>query len=190
MTDRAEDSRTKYQVMGVIIGATVVINLAFYFLSQRYFAEREELYGAVTEAHLMSVRGAFAIFTGTTMFGALAATWSPRLVGHAIAALASLVALAAGVQALRADLYPVLGVTLLSVGVLLPFLVRSSLAGSRVGWSFLAATCCVLALVTLFGATKIRTAVGIGLWHSMIIPGMFLVATAALAMIRNRYREA
>lgn len=193
MTERhaaTDDPRARYQVMGIITGATVVLNIAFYFLSQRYFDDRVAMYGAVTPEHMTSVRAAFATFTGATMFGALAATWSPRVVGHGLAGLAGLVALVAGVSAFRSGLHPVLGITLLTVGGVLPFLVRSSLLGSRASWSFLAATCSVLALVTLFGATKIRVAVGLSLWHSMIIPGLFLVATAALAMIRTSYRDA
>ncbi len=41
----------------------------------------------------------------------------------------------------------------------------------------------------LFGSTKVRNVIGIGLWYSMIIPGLLAAATAAVAMIRKQYRD-
>jgi hypothetical protein len=42
----------------------------------------------------------------------------------------------------------------------------------------------------LFGSTKVRGALGIGLWYAMIFPGLLAVATAALLLVRRDYRDA
>ena len=73
--------------------------------------------------------------------------------------------------------------------ILLPLLTWKSYERSRAGWSFLAGMIATLAVVMLFGSTKIRNISGIGLWYAMVIPGLLGVGTAALAMIRRQYRD-
>ena len=76
------------------------------------------------------------------------------------------------------------------VGLLLPLLVWKSYEKNRAGWAFLSGMVAILAVVMLFGSTKVRNVVGIGLWYAMIVPGLLAVGTAALAMIRRSYRDA
>ena len=184
------DPRSATKIAGIIVGVTVVLNVLFIFLSGAYFQDRAAIHGAVSDAEVMSVRMGFAAFSGLTAAGGCAAVFYPRLVGHALPLLASLASFVAAAAGYSKGLHIVLPVTLLLVGVLLPVLVWKSFERSRAGWAFLSGMVGVLAVVMLFGSTKVRNVIGIGLWYSMIIPGLLAVATAALAMIRKQYRDA
>ena len=183
------DPRNATKIAGIVVGVTVVLNVLFIFLSGAYFQDRAAIHGPVSDAEISSVRMGFAVFSGLTAAAACAAVFYPRLVGHALPLLTSLAAFVAAAAGYSKGLHIVLPVTLALVGLLLPLLVWKSYFKSRAGWSFLAGMVGVLAVVMLFGSTKVRNVIGIGLWYSMIIPGLLAVATAALAMIRNQYRD-
>ena len=183
------DPRNATKIAGIIMGVAVVLNVLFMYLSGAYFADRAAIHGPVSDAEITSVRLGFATFSGLTALAACAAVNFPRLVGHGLALLFSLAAFVGAAAGYSKGLHIVLPVALLLVGVLLPLLVWKSMERSRAGWAFLSGMIAVLAVVMLFGSTKVRNVVGIGLWYTMVIPGLLAVATAALTMIRKQYRE-
>lgn len=184
------DPRKAPQIAVIIIGVTVVLNVVFMFLSGAYFSDRAAIHGPVSDAEISSVRIAFATFTGITALAACAAVFRPRLVGHGLALVISIASFVGAAAGHNKGLHIVLPVALGLVGVLLDLLVWKSLEKSRAGWAFLSGMLGVLAVVMLFGSTKVRNITGIGLWYAMIIPGLLAVGTAALAMLRKQYRDA
>ena len=97
---------------------------------------------------------------------------------------------AAALAAIRANLPNVLAITLLAASGIFGFLIeRSMKKKSRAAWSCLVALCLVFGIVMLFAAPKIRGLIGVGLWIAMIVPGAFGIAVAALRLIRADYRE-
>ncbi len=183
------DPRRATQIAVILVGVTVVLNVVFLFLSNAYFADRVAIHGPVGDGEITGVRMGFAVSTGVTALAACAAVFAPRLVAHVLPLLVSLAAFVAAALGYSKGLHVVLPVTLLAVGVLLPLLTWKSYERSRAGWSFLAGMIATLAVVMLFGSTKIRNISGIGLWYAMVIPGLLGVGTAALAMIRRQYRD-
>jgi hypothetical protein len=175
---------------GLVLTCCVLANVAFFFLANRYFEDRTVIYGAESGEHIFQVKLNFAIFTGAIGIGAVLVSLRPRTLGHAIAGVAALASFASGVAALTHDMTPVLPASLLVLGLLMGVLVWRSLEKERAAWAFLMGMTSVLAAVLLFGATKVRTVLDIGLWTALIIPGLLAVATVALAMIRDDYREA
>jgi hypothetical protein len=177
------------QLATVIAIAAVLMNVAFYFLSDAYFTDRVKRLGDPELARLSGARIDFAIFTLVIGAATIKAVISPRLLAHGIPALTGLASLAAGIAAFASDLSLVLPFTLLVVAGVFELLVRQSLRRSRVAWACLSALCIVYCVVTLFGAPKIRSLLGVGMWIAMIVPGLLAVATAALRMVREDYRE-
>jgi hypothetical protein len=178
------------QIAGIIGVAVLLTNVAFYFLSGMYFGDRAAIYGGVTPEHVSGVRMAFGVFTGSVGVAAILASWQPMLIGHFIAAVAGIGALLAGVLAMASAVTPVLPAALIVSSLVIGLLVWKSLDRSRAAWAFLVGMTAMLAAVLLFGSTKIRGALDIGLWTALIIPGMLAVATVALAMVRSEYRDA
>lgn len=189
MTERVPPQRRVLQFSVIVLVITLLLNVLVYFVADDYYRSRAGSSGAVPADLLWKTRAAFALFSGLTGLVAVAAVWSPRVIGHGIPALAVLASFAAGIAAARADYHPVLPASLIVIAVVLVELIRSSLKGSRAGWAFLASMCGVLATVTLFGSTKVRNALDIGLWHAMLIPGVLAGATAALILASDRYRD-
>jgi len=189
MADDVEP-RAAMRISLIVLGVAVVLNAVFMYLSGAYFADRAAIHGPVSDAEIRSVRMAFGVFTGLTALGACAAVYFPRLVAHGIPLATALAAFVAAAAGYSKGLHIVLPVTLLLVGLILPVLVWKSYEKSRAGWAFLSGMIGILAVVMLFGSTKVRNVVGIGLWYAMIVPGLLAVGTAALAMIRRSYRDA
>jgi hypothetical protein len=177
------------QIAWLVLTFCVLLNAAFYFLSDLYFADRATRFGLAELAQINGVRAAFAIFTVLVGVGAAGAAFAPRLIGHGLALAAGVMSLIGSFFAFGQGLPGVLGTTMLVLGGVFPVLVWRSLARSRGAWSFLIATCAVYSLILLFGAPKVRGLLGIGLWHALIAPGMLAVAAAALAMLRGEYQE-
>jgi hypothetical protein len=69
----------------------------------------------------------------------------------------------------------------------MPVLAWHSYHGSRAAWAFLTAMCAVFAVVEVFGAPKVRGALDLSLWLTMILPGLNAVAFAALVSLRADY---
>lgn len=179
-------------VVGAIVAISVItLNAVFLLLSWRYFvSKRADVMAApISDSHIMGVRLAFAAFTATIGAGVVAATVSPRWVGHGIAGALALGSIVAGFFALGTSIPTVLGVALLFLGMMVPLMIWRSLVYSRAAWSFLLSTCAVLGLVLMFGAPKVRGLLGIGLWTAMIIPGMLVLGAVALGLARRDYRE-
>ena len=174
------------QVAVVVAIALVIVNIAFIFLSSWYFTGKRPQ----EAASIGDVRMAFAVFTSLVGAASIIAAISPRTIGHAIASIMGLVSIVAAIGAFARGMTPVLPVTLLVIGGLLPALVMFSMKTSRAAWAFLTSLCGVYGTVLLFGAPKLRGLLDIGLWTALIIPGMLAVATASLVMSRADYRDA
>lgn len=110
-------------------------------------------------------------------------------VGHGLAVLVGLAAFVAGAVALVKSLPPVLGVTLLVLGGMLPVVAHFSWRMSRAAWSVMISTLCVFAAVTLFGSPKIAGIMHIDLGIALLIPIVQVAAVIVLAQIRADYRE-
>ena len=109
--------------------------------------------------------------------------------GHGLPAALGLAALIAAFFAYQSHIQITLTVALLVIGGLLPWVTWLSLHGSRAGWSFLLSLSIVLGVMTLFGAPKVRGALDVSLWLTMILPGLNVVAAAALISLRAEYLE-
>jgi hypothetical protein len=167
----------------VVLIVCAVLNVAFYPLSNLYF-----------ETHLTlipsEIRWAFAQFTFAVGFASFVVALAPRVIGHGLAVGLGLAKVISGFVALATGFTPVLGVALLIGGgtmIALPYF--SYAKHSRAAWSFLAALAGVFGLCLLFGAPKVRSLVGIGLWTTLIFPGLEFVTMTALIMLRGEYRE-
>ena len=112
-----------------------------------------------------------------------------QLMGHGLAVLMGVAALVGGIAAFAKGMQPVMGVTLLVLGGLIPWLTWKSLHLSRPAWSFLIAIVGVIGLVCLFGAPKIRHLLGVDLGFAMIIPCLQLACVIALAKLGSEYQN-
>src|SRR5262245_19111493 len=106
---------------GVIGGAVVLLNVIFYVGSHFYYAGKP---AELAEAG--SARFAFATMTVLIAAMAYAAAVSPRLIGHGLAAGIGFASLISGIAAFATGLSPVIGMTMLVVGGLLPALAYKS----------------------------------------------------------------
>lgn len=170
--------------IGIIAIVVVVVNVFFFIASSSYYSDK------LTAPHeLMNVRMAFAVTSVIVGVMAFAASMAPYIVGHGLALVAGIAALVGGIAAFIGGLPPVLGITMVIIGWLMPLMAFMSLKHSRVGWSFLTSLLTVFALVTFFGAPKVRNMLHIGMWYAMVIPGLLSVAVVALALVRGEYRD-
>jgi hypothetical protein len=176
--------RQPLQLVGVIVATASLLNIAFWLMSSFYVKDKPQV-----ALELTSIRIAFGTLSVVVSGMSFVAALAPRLIGHGLAGITAIAALVGGVSALIGTLPPVLGVTMLVLGLVLPLLVWGSLIESRSAWAFLISILTVLAVVTFFGAPKVRHVLGIGLWHALIIPGLMTVAVIALSMLRDEYRS-
>ena len=172
------------QLLG-IIGIVLIATNAFFFLASNSYAKDHLL----ANNDLMATRIAFAISSIIVGMSAFAAAYEPKLVGHGFGFLLALASFVGGIGAFIGHLPPVLGITMLIVGVLTGILAFHSMRGSRVAWSFLTSLMTVMGIVTLFGAPKVRNLLHIGLWYAIVIPGVLAVGVVALGLIRRDYRD-
>ncbi len=187
--ERPTNQKQAMQIAGLVVTACVITNIAFYFLSNLYFEDRAAQFGVATSEQVFSVRLAFAVFTASIGLASIIAALAPWSVAHAITGAAGAMSLFGAVGAFSRGMTPVLGASLLVLGIAFPLLTWRSLLRARAAWSVLIALCSVYGVVLLFGAPKVRGILGIGLWTALIIPGMLTVGTVALAMVSDRYRE-
>lgn len=129
----------------------------------------------------------FLAFTTLVAGVACAAVFAPRPVGHGLAIVLAAAAIAGGGGAFYKGMTAVLPITLLVAGALMALLAVRSWQGDRAAWSFLVAISAVLFVCLFFGAPKVRGAIGVGIWLALILPGLFAVATVALAVEHERY---
>ena len=110
-------------------------------------------------------------------------------IGHIVPAVLGFGALISAFFAQRTHIQITLTVTLVVVGALLIGLsYASSILRSRAAWSFLISVSIVLGVMTLFGAPKIRTLVGIPMGLALVIPLAFLAVVTMLGAIGHRYK--
>lgn len=185
----AEVARTtlkqRMQMAGVIAGGVFTFNSLFWIASHFYFNDKPLL----EQGDITSVRIAFLTLSLIVAAMAYAAALAPRLIGHGLAVAMGLASLVGGIAALSKGMPPVMGMTMLVLGGVLPWLTWMSLQHKRAAWSFLIAVVAVFGAVCFFGAPKVRHILGIGLWHAMIIPGLQIVCVIALSMLRGEYRD-
>jgi hypothetical protein len=172
------------QLLG-IIGIVLIATNAFFFLASNSYAKDHLL----ANNDVMATRIAFAVSSIIVGMSAFAAAYEPKLVGHGFGFLLALASFVGGIGAFIDHLPPVLGITMLIIGVLTGILAFHSMRGSRVAWSFLTALMTVMGIVTLFGAPKVRNLLHIGLWYAIAIPGVLAVGVVALGLIRRDYRD-
>lgn len=179
----------------ICVAAFVVSNAVFYFLSGSYFeSHRQIINGAMVPVYTpelsMHVRLTFVVLCAVLAVAAFAASIWTRIVGHGLPVLLAVVYLVAGFASFASDAPTVVGITLVVAGVLMPVLAWSSYdRRTRSAWSFLVAMCGAFAAVTFFGSPKLRSALDIGLWTAMILPGLNIVAVVALLVRRGDYVE-
>ena len=190
-SDRKPEMSHGMQVTVIIGVVTILVNVAFFFLSKAYFDDKSAALNPINTSadHVTGVRLAFAMFSVITALAAAAATFQPRLVAHTLSTLLGITTLIGAFGAITANFHPVLPAALFVFGGGLLALTYFSTQRVRGAWAFLVALCGTGTLVTLFGATKIRNALGFGLYHAMIVPGLFAVATVALGLVAADYDD-
>lgn len=176
--------RQSLHTAGIVAGAALTLNVAFYAMSSVYFSDKPH-----QPADINAVRGAFALVSFIIALASYAAGLAPRMIGHGLAVVIGIASLIGGIAGLVSNLPVVMALTLVVSGVLLPVLALSSFKHSRSAWAFLISMLAVLATVTFFGAPKIRHVMHIGLWHALVIPGLMVVAVIALTMVRSEYKD-
>ncbi|MBA3501101.1 MAG: hypothetical protein M4D80_26250 [Myxococcota bacterium] len=110
-------------------------------------------------------------------------------IAHAIPAALGVAALIAAFFSQKAGIQTTLMISLLVAGGLLIALSYLSLTRSRAAWSFVISLSIVLAIMTLFGAPKIRTLVGMHMALALVIPALFLAAAVMLSTLGPRYNK-
>jgi hypothetical protein len=177
-----------------IIGTALAFNGAFYWLSSLYFDAHKLSAPGVGEivdtTALGNARWAFFTLTMLVCGIAVGASMAPRIIGHVLAVVIGLGALAGVYGSLSHHMPSVMTAVLIAVAVLLPTLAHFSWRGSRAAWSFMISIICVFGIVTFFGAPKVRNILGIGFWTAMLLPAIQFAAVAALSMVRGEYRTA
>lgn len=186
--------KQRLQMAGVIAGGVLTFNTLFWIASHYYFADKPvttQVGGVLvkTGADIGDVRIAFATLSLVIAAMAYGAALAPRLIGHGLAVAMGVGSLVGGIASLAKGLPPVMGVTMLVLGVLMPVVTWKSLQHVRSAWAFLIALVAVFGAVTFFGAPKVRHLLGIGLWNALIIPGLLIVSVIALSMVRDEYRD-
>jgi hypothetical protein len=168
---------------GAIAGVILTLNIVFWIGTSFYYSE-------TASGHVMTnVRFAFGVLSLVVAAAAYLATLAPKVTGFGLAGVLSVSSLVGGVSALVKGMPPVMGITMLVVGVLVPPLIWKSLHRSRAAWSFLIALVAVFGVVTFFGAPKIRNLLDTNLWYALLLPGLKAVCVISLAMLRDEYRD-
>jgi hypothetical protein len=176
--------KQRLQMAGAIVGVVATTNTLFWVGSYFYVKKH-----AAEVASLGDFRISFATLSLLVAAMAYGAALAPRLIGHGLAAAMGVASFVGSMFVFAKGMQPVMGVTMLGIGVLVPWLVWKSLHHSRAAWSFLVAVVAVFGAVTFFGAPKIRNLMDIGLWNALIIPGLQIVCVIALSMLRREYRD-
>lgn len=186
------DSRDANLVAGFIAAGAVVVYIAFYFLSDAYYADRAKNV-IISDEHIRDVRVAFGILDGVLAVAGILASRFPRLIGHSLAVLAGGLAVVGSISLPEVNL--VLPIAMFTVGALLLLLTWKSLERQRTAWAFLVAVTSVFGVIMLFGSTKLRDVLThafdkpVSLYYPLIVPGLLAIATVAFALVRREYRE-
>jgi hypothetical protein len=173
----------------------LVVNAAFFALSGSYFGSHHQVVGGASVPtfspdQATHIRVVFAAMSGAVTAVAFVAGLARRGIGHVLAALLGVANLVLGFFAFLHDQPGALTATLLVTGLVVPTLAYFSYRRARAAWAFLVALCGVFAVVGLFGAPKVSRVLDVSLWTTMIFPGLYVVACASLALLRDEYVEA
>jgi hypothetical protein len=148
---------------------------------------------ATKASYRAEAQTSFLVFVAVVTALMIVATEWPRITGHVLAALFGLTWFVNGIGTLLlgwGHLPLLLSLVLLVTGgSVLWMCLRSFTERSRPAWAFLASTLGVMAVCTLFGAPKVRNILDTTMWYALILPGILGVATVALGMIGQDYRE-
>jgi hypothetical protein len=174
--------------------AFVVANAVFYVLSGNYFDSHLQIVGGASvpvfsPQEVSHIRSAFATSAGIVTVVSFLIARQPRAGGHVLAGALGLMKLVGGFVALTHNLPGVLIATLLVFGALTVVLAWLSSQGSRAAWGFLGAICGVFAVVSVFGAPRLRGILGVSLWTLIVVPGLYVVAAMTLYFVRHDYAE-
>ncbi|CAN5704364.1 hypothetical protein BH11MYX2_BH11MYX2_21520 [soil metagenome] len=186
------DTNSAKQTAVILAICAAVLNIAFFFLSSRYYADKVTSYGPAGygDADLTHTRLTFLLFTAVTAAVGTAGAFRSWHTGFTISMLAGFASFAAGVGAIYGHLHPILAATLFVLGAI--FLTLGWFAAyrrSRAAWSFLVGLDWMSVATTLFGATKVRNALGTNLWTALIVPGLFAVAALSLVAVREAFDD-
>jgi hypothetical protein len=178
--------------VAIAAGIAVAANIAFLLLSGLYFSSKISYtpQGEVPafDAHaVMMIRVQFAVLSVFVAGAAIGVALAARAVSHAIMMVMAPASLAAGLAAAVFGLPVVLATTELVLGGVLVAIVPLSWRGSRAAWSFLVAIAAAYSVVLFFGAPKVRGVLDVGLWTTLILPGLNAVALVGLVKSRARY---
>lgn len=186
------DSRDANVIAGFIAAGAVVVYIAFYFLSDAYYADRAKTM-FIPDEQIRHVRIAFGVLDGVLAVAGILASRFPRLIGHSLAVLAGGTAIVGSLM--LPDVNLVMPIAMFTVGGLLLALTWGSLERRRSSWAFLVGVTSVFGVIMLFGSTKLRDVLTqafdrpISLYYPLIVPGLLAVATVAFALVRREYRE-
>nr|HEX4316890.1 hypothetical protein [Kofleriaceae bacterium] len=191
-TETAPASVKRLVTVAAVIVA--VANVVFFLLSTLYFHSKVQFtpqgqIPAFSDAEAMSIRLSFALVSAVIAAAAIGVGIAPRSVSHGIMMVLAPVSLAAGVAAATYGLPGVLAAAELILGTLLAVIVPLSWKGSRGAWSFVVAIAAVYAVVLFFGAPKVRGVLHVGLWTTLVLPGLNVVALVGLVKSRQNYRS-
>ena len=192
LTDMESSGRQRRAASVIAIAAFAILNVAFYFLSGNYFdAHHQVVAGASVPAYSPEqsshIRATFAGVSGALIAIGFAVGLARRPGAHALAGVLGVFTLGCGFAALAEGMSFALITTLLIAGVLMPIMAWQSYRGSRTSWAFLVAMCGVFAVVAMFGTPKIRGLFHVGLWTTMLIPGLFAITAVALGRLSEDY---
>jgi hypothetical protein len=178
----------------IVIAAAIAAaaNLAFLVLSAVYFASKVSFtpqgeVPAFDARAVIMIRVQFAALSVFVAAAGIGVAIAARAVSHAIMLVMTLASLVAGLCAAVFGLPGVLAATELVLGTVLLAIVPLSWRGSRAAWSFLVAIAAAYGVVLFFGAPKVRGVLDIGLWTTLILPGLNIVALVGLIKSRGRY---
>lgn len=187
-------------------GAFVGLNVVFYVLSASYFeGHRATLDAAgstltVTDAQVRASRVAFAVFSAIIGACGFVAWMRPRTAGHVLPTLFGLLYTAplvlglvasGSVRAWAGSVPSVLPAFLVvSGGLMLALAWHSYHRRLRTAWAFLVAMCGVFAVFELFAGMKVARQLDVSLWLLLVLPGLKVVAAAALVSLNRDYVDA
>ena len=181
------------RVFVVIAIAAAFLVAVFYVMALRYYQARTASFvpgsGEVilsAKARVLKALPSFVTFAvvGGALVGA-AVSW-PRRASLALPLVLGTLALLGAVMGWGH--VPALTIIVLASTFALTLLgVRSMTRGSRAAWAMAIALTGVLGVVTLFGAPKMRTLMGLEIWFVLLIPALCAAATTALSLTSDSY---
>src|SRR5262249_51064822 len=133
-------SKHSMQLAGLIAGTVIAADVFFLIASHFYEAGK-------ADADVGSARFAFVLLSLLVGVLAYVSAVSTRVLAHGLAAVVGVANVIGGVAAFANGRPPVMAMTLLISGSLLPLLAWRSWRHSRAAWSFLIGVLAVLALV-------------------------------------------